>query len=148
MPVGERAENCEGPAVAALFSGGRCPCVQVVMVPQVLCGCERPCDHAATSSSLSTWKCLRFSSPAESWTFQLCNRDWYAVFQQTYRLVRCFQQTYMAAVMGLFDAFCVIFRAPPAMPELSALPIRDYGAVDIHTLIESSEQQQQQQQCV
>ena len=22
--------------------------------------------------------------------------------------------------MGLFDAFCVIFRAPPAMPELSA----------------------------
>ena len=48
--------------------------------------------------------------------------------------------------MGFFDAFCVIFRAPPAMPELSALPIRDYGVVDIHTLIESSEQQQQQQQ--
>ena len=44
------------------------PVVQVVMVPQVRCGCERPCDHAATSSSLSTWRCLRFSSPAESWT--------------------------------------------------------------------------------
>ena len=26
----------------------------------------------------------------------------------------------VAAMMGLFDAFCVIFRAPPAMPELSA----------------------------
>ena len=28
-------------------------------------------------SSLSMWRCLRFSSPAESWTFPLCNRDWY-----------------------------------------------------------------------
>ena len=62
----------------------------------------------------------------------------------------------------LGDAFCVIFRAPPAMPELSAsfsssrvltvvsargllrLPISDYGAVDIHTFVHSSEQQQQQ----
>ena len=72
----------------------------------------------------------------------------------------------MVAVMGpFFDAFCVIFRAPPATAgverqffELSSahscecsraplgLPINDYGAVDIHTLIESSEQQQQQQQ--
>ena len=26
----------------------------------------------------------------------------------------------MAAVKGLFDAFCVIFRAPPVVPELSA----------------------------
>ena len=26
----------------------------------------------------------------------------------------------IAAVKGLFDAFCVIFRAPLAMPELSA----------------------------
>ena len=24
------------------------------------------------------------------------------------------------AVIGLFDAFCVIFRAPPVVPELSA----------------------------
>ena len=59
----------------------------------------------------------------------------------------------------LGDAFCVIFRAPPVVPELSAsfssfraltvvrapagLPIHDCGAVDIHTLIASSEQQQQ-----
>ena len=26
----------------------------------------------------------------------------------------------VAAMMGLFDAFCVIFRAPPVVPELSA----------------------------
>ena len=30
-------------------------------------------------SSLSMWRCLRFSSPAESWTFPLYNRDWYEV---------------------------------------------------------------------
>ena len=68
-------------------------------------------------------------------------------------------------MMGLFDAFCVIFRAPPGYPgverqffELSSahtcecsrapagLPINDCGAVDIRTLIASSEQQQQRQQ--
>ena len=27
---------------------------------------------------------------------------------------------FMVAVMGSFDAFCVIFRAPPVVPELSA----------------------------
>ena len=26
----------------------------------------------------------------------------------------------VAAMMGFFDAFCVIFRAPPVVPELSA----------------------------
>ena len=36
MPVVERAENCEGPAVAALFKVADVPVVQVVMVPQVL----------------------------------------------------------------------------------------------------------------
>ena len=116
------------------------------MVPQVLCGCERPCDHTATSSLFSTWRCLRFSSPAESWTFPLCNRDWYAAFSRRV----------MAAVMGLFDAFCVTFRAPPVVPELSAsfssfrhrgLPCQlDFGDVDIHAFRESSEQRQQRQQ--
>ena len=61
----------------------------------------------------------------------------------------------VAAMMGLFDAFCVIFRAPPVVPELSAsfssfralttVSARglhrvcqfDYGDVDIHTLITS-----------
>ena len=36
MPVVERAENCEGPAVALLFKVADVPVVQVVMVPQVL----------------------------------------------------------------------------------------------------------------
>ena len=36
MPVVERAENCEGPAVAALFKVADVLVVQVVMVPQVL----------------------------------------------------------------------------------------------------------------
>ena len=71
-----------------------------------------------------------------------------------------------ALIFGaLFDAFCVIFRAPPGYPgverqffELSSahncefsrapagLPINDCGAVDTHTLIASSEQQQPQPQ--
>ena len=64
----------------------------------------------------------------------------------------------VAAMMGLFDAFCVIFRAPPVIPELSAsfssfrvqrvCQFMNCGDVDIHTLIASSEQQQQQQQGV
>ena len=48
MPVGERAQNCEGPAVARSFQVADVPVVQV-QVPQVFCGCERPCDHTATS---------------------------------------------------------------------------------------------------
>ena len=74
MPVGERAENCEGPAVARSF--------QVADVPGS--GCRRssavvnvPVIIQRQVSSLSMWRCLRFSSPAESWTFPLCNRDWY-----------------------------------------------------------------------
>ena len=44
------------------------------------------------------------------WTFQLCNTDGHDA----------------SSIFGYggdewdFDAFCVIFRAPPAMPELSA----------------------------
>ena len=56
------------------------------------------------------------------------------------------------------DAFCVLFRAPPIVPELSAsfsrlssahncecsrapvgLPIQDCGAVDIHAFVDSSD---------
>ena len=48
MPVGERAANCEGPAVACSFQVADVPGVQV-QVPQVLCGCERSCEHSATS---------------------------------------------------------------------------------------------------
>ena len=69
----------------------------------------------------------------------------------------------VAAMMGLYDAFCVIFRAPPVIPELSAsfssfrvlttvsarglqrvCQFMNCGDGDIHTLIASSEQQQQQ----
>ena len=74
----QRAENCSGPAVVARFSGGRRPCCAgrvgaagafaVVNVPVII---------QRQVSSLSMWRCLRFSSPAESWTFPLCNRDWY-----------------------------------------------------------------------
>ena len=36
------------------------------------------------------------------------------------RRVRNFSSSVMEAMMGFFDAFCVIFRAPPVVPELSA----------------------------
>ena len=53
MPVVERAENCEGPAVAALFLGGPCPrCAGRDGAAGYFRGCERPCDHTATSSCL------------------------------------------------------------------------------------------------
>ena len=44
------------------------------------------------------------------WTFQLCNTDGYDVSSNLA----------YGGDDGFFDAFCVIFRAPPAMPELSA----------------------------
>ena len=53
----------------------------------------------------STAWCLRFSSPPESW-ISCC-----ATETGTRRY---------GGGDGAFDAFCVIFRAPPAMPELSA----------------------------
>ena len=77
-------------------------------------------------------------------------------------MVRCLVYVVMS---GVFDAFCVIFRAPPATQgverqffELSSahncecsrapagLPIHDYGAVVVHTFVNSSEQQQQKEQ--
>ena len=62
-------------------------------------------------SSLQQWRCLRFSSPAESWTFPLCNRDWYAAF---------LQRRYGGGEGAFLTHFCVIFRAPLVVPELSA----------------------------
>ena len=92
-PVVQSAENCEGPAVAALFKVADVPVVQVVMVPQVL--------SAVVNVPVITQRQVRVSSTvevpqiqftAESWTFPLCNRDWYAAFSRGV----------MAAVMGLF----------------------------------------------
>ena len=111
MPVFERAENCEGPAVAALFLGGRCPCCAgrdgaagVFAVVNVLVIIQR---QVRVSSTVEV--------PHNQFTARvvdilLYNRDWYAAFIRGV----------MAAVNGLLDAFCVIFRAPPVVPELSA----------------------------
>ena len=44
------------------------------------------------------------------WTVQLCNRAWYSTFSNGG----------FGGDEGVFDAFCVIFCAPPVVPELSA----------------------------
>ena len=81
--------------------------VPILITLQFIDSCERPCDHTAT---VVQWQSLRFSSSSESWTDQLCNKAWYSTF----------------SIGGLCgdewdcDAFCVIFRAPPVVPELSA----------------------------
>ena len=111
MPVCERAENCEGPAVAALFLGGRCPCCAGrVGAAGAFCGCERPCDHTATRSCLFNSLVPQIQFTARVVDILLYNRYRYAAFIRGV----------MAAVNGLLDAFCVIFRAPPVVPELSA----------------------------
>ena len=74
---------------------------------QFIDSCERPCDHTAT---VVQWQSLRFSSSPESWTDQLCNRAWYLTFSKGG----------LWREWGFFDAFCVVFRAPPAVLELSA----------------------------
>ena len=76
MPVGERAENCDGPAVATFLKVADVPGVQV-QVPQVLCGCERPCDHTVTSSSLSAVEVPQIQFTVRVVDILLCNRDWY-----------------------------------------------------------------------
>ena len=53
--------------------------------------------------SLQQLRCLRFRSSPESVGILLYIRD-----------------GYYGSDEGLFDAFCVIFRAPPVVPELSA----------------------------
>ena len=81
MPVFERAENCEGPAVAALFSGGRCPCCAGrVGAAGAFCGCERPCDHTATSLCLFNSLVPQIQFTARVVDILLYNRDWYAAF--------------------------------------------------------------------
>ena len=61
-------KNMEFPQLESIDQVLDVPVAQVVLVPQLrVDGCERPCDHAATLS-LQQWRCLRFSSPPESWT--------------------------------------------------------------------------------
>ena len=100
--------SCAGFAVAVLLRG-RCPCCagsswrpaldQAVDVPVVV-----------QRQGFSQWRCHRYSSSPVYVDFQLCNTDGYDVSSNF--AYSCDD--------GLFDAFCVIFRAPPAMPELSA----------------------------
>ena len=111
MPVFERAQKLRRSRSCIAPSCGRCPCCAgrvgaagafaVVNVPVII---QRQ---------------VRFSSTAEVPQIQftarvvdilLCNRDWYEAFIRGV----------MVAVIGFFDAFCVIFRAPPVIPELSA----------------------------
>ena len=104
MPVGERAENCEGPAVARFFKVADVPVVQVVTVVNVPVIIQRQVllfQRGGASDSVH-----RLSR----WTFQLCSRDGYDASSRRV----------LAAMIGFFDAFCVIFRAPPVVPELSA----------------------------
>ena len=74
------------------------------------CGRQRPCDHTATGSSLFNSLVPQIQFTARVVDILLYNRDWYTAFIRGV----------MVAVIGLFDAFCVIFRAPPVVPELSA----------------------------
>ena len=78
MPVVERAENCEGPAVAALFQSGRCPCCA---------GCDGAAGaFAVVNVPVIIQRQVRVSSTVEVPQIQLtarvvdillCNRDWY-----------------------------------------------------------------------
>ena len=104
----QTSENCAGPAVAVLLRG-RCPCCagsswrpvldKVVDMPVIVN------DSVLHSGGASNSVHRLFS-----WTFQLCNTDGYDA----------------SSILGyggdegIFDAFCVIFRAPPVVPELSA----------------------------
>ena len=76
-------QKTANPAVAALFLGGRCPCCAGRDgAAGAFCGCERPCDHTATSSCL-------FNSRGASDSVHRQSRG-HLVVQQ--RLVRSFYQ--------------------------------------------------------
>ena len=99
-------ETVEIPQLQLVFSWTSC-CLPVVCnnkcpwsMVQFIDGCERPCDYALQ------WKCPRFRSSRTWWTFQLATETG-------------FRLSAVAAMM-VFDAFCVIFRAPPVVPELRA----------------------------
>ena len=73
--------------------------------------CGRPCECVATQSR--SQRCHRSVHRLIWWTSQFAQR----------------QVSQLGAMMGFFDAFCVIFRAPPVVPELSA-SLRSWGALD------------------
>ena len=108
LSLAQTSENCAGPAVAVLLRG-RCPCCAGSSSRPVL---DKVVDmpFVVQRQGFSQWRCHRYSSSPVYVDIQLCNTDGYDVSSN----FAC------SGDDGLFDAFCVIFRAPPAMPELSA----------------------------
>ena len=70
---------------------------------------SRPCDHAATFCSVGS---APDSVIAGDSGHSSC---------ATEKGTRLSALLFMVAVVGFFDAFCVIFRALPVVPELSAI---------------------------
>ena len=107
MPVLSVQKTAKVPQLQRSFQVADVPVVQVVMVPQV---------HSAVVNVLvniqrqvcvsSTVEVPQIQFTARVVDILLCNRDRYAAFIRGV----------MAGVKGLFDAFCVIFRAPPGRP--------------------------------
>ena len=77
--------------------------VPMLIALQFIDSCERPCDHTATVASDSVHRQSRGQTSCA-----------------TGHGTRLSAVVVYVAMSGVFDAFCVIFRAPPAMPELSA----------------------------
>ena len=104
----QTSENCEVPQLQYFF-------VIDVPVVQVHLGVQSwtrslTCPLLSTTGFFTQWRCLRYSSSPVYVDIQLCNTDGYDA----------------SSIFGYggdewdFDAFCVIFRAPPVVPELSA----------------------------
>ena len=94
----------------------RCPdgsdavAVRLNVVDALFCRCSSsglgPCDHAETPFS---------------WTVEVPQNQfiaWFGGHPSSYR--EGYSTFSIGCDDGFFDAFCVIFRAPPAVPELSA----------------------------
>ena len=98
------------PQLQRSFKVADVPVVQVVLVPQVLSAVVNvPVIIQRLVRVSSTAWCLRFSSPPESWTSCCTTETGTQLYQRRY-----------GGCEWVFDAFCIIFRAPPVVPELSA----------------------------
>ena len=97
-----------GRAVPRCIRGGdsRAPTIAVVELWTRSLTCPLLCNERVFHSGGASDTVHRLFM----WTFQLCNTDGYDVSSNFA----------YGGDDGLFDAFCVFFRAPPAMPELSA----------------------------
>ena len=104
----QTSENCEVPQLQYFF-------VVDVPVVQVHLGVQS-WTRSLTCPLLSTTWFYTVEVPQIQFIACLCGHSSCAT--QTGTTFPAF--LVMAAVMGLFDAFCVIFRAPPVVPELSA----------------------------